>query len=418
MHEKKIPMLGENDHQLMNVSDAKRIEILTWNAHDMLVGELVRLTGGSSSLKAVELVPLHGNITAIESILDVTDRDISDTFLRVDSDTHLHCIDACEFQPLLDDGEVSSHPTYRVIVAGRELVVDKPSAIDYLGKLWNWSELFFNFSEAFHIPLQRSADDPLLPKEFLVEKMRDNMGISDGLDSQIILDEMVRVGILKEIEFELYRFIYNDPRMIRCMNWSGHSVTNFPENTTDLIQYLVALTNRTPHIHSREYLDLLNHLQYLRGVPWDSLPGVNNRKMLLDLYFLLMKQIDWATDTYELAQKEKFFFELKDGKRVFPKTIRDAILETSDMHNTKVSLEIMCALKWTLSGRDDLDVKIMHYACSWFCKQTMHVDQNGILHLPSMLKGALKLSPFNKLLEPHVQRAKKVAFYDLVISLF
>ena len=411
-------MLSDKDNKLKNLSHANRIEILTWNTQDPLVDDFVRLTASCATVRIVELIPLHGNIAAIESVLAVSNLDVSDIFIRVDADPYPYNIARCEFKSHTEERVDSTHPTYRVILAGNNLAIDKPSGIEYLGKIWDWAELFFNFTRAFHIPLQRTYDDPLLPKEFLVENMRENMGISDGMDAQIILDEMLRVGIIQEIEFELYRFTFNDPRMIKCMNWSGRTITDFPNDTNQLIQYLVALTNRTPHMHSREYLELLNFLQYLRGIPWESLSHGQNRKSLMDLYYVLMKQVDWATDTYERAKKEKFYFELKGGKKVFPKILRAAILETSDTVSARVSLEIMCELKWTLTGTDDVDNKIIHYACEWFCKQSVYADDCGTLHVPVMLKGVMLMTPFKELLEEQVASTKRISFYDLVLSLF
>jgi len=404
---------------LKNLANVKRIQIFTWDTQSMIVQTVVRMCQ-RASVGLVELVPLHGNTNATQSVLAVSESSICDTYLKVENDESIYRPDECEFHSENTESIVQQ-PEYRIVVSGEVRKIKSPTGMTFLDKQWDWPELFSNITDAFGMSLERSSDDLLVPKEYLIDSLRDSMGISDGMDAEIMLDEVIRVGLLEEVEYELYRLRYHDPKMYSCLNWSGRSLIDGCDDypIDQLIPHVVALTNRTPSINSRVYLDLLNYLDVFRVIQWTSFVQRNDPKLLLDLHYVLMRQISWAEESYENKRREKFYFEFHGGQRVYPGTIRSAICACVPREENVrlVSLEILCELRWTLLGVPDLDEGIMDLARRRFCTMTTK-EYDGILYVPGILKPVLQLAPFSDFLRAKLSTAKKVSFYDLVISVF
>ena len=412
-------MQDSTDIELKNLGDVKRIQVLTWDLQSIAVQALLSLCAGSA-VELVELVPLHGNIAASKSVLDVTERSRYETYVRLDGREKLYRLEDCEMTRS-ETGESQGHPEYRVVLSGAPSPnLAKPAGITYLDKVWDWSDLFSNFTDALGLPLERSPDDLLVPKEFLVDGLRDSMGISDGMDAQIMIDEMVRVNLMEEVEFELYRLRYQDSRMFHCLNWSGRSEieTNTDISVDQLIPYLVALANRIQTIESREYIDLLNNLDLLRKCSWDSIIDLKNPKLLLDLHYVMMRQLHFSDQSYERKRHSKFFYEF-DGKRIiYPDSIRNCLRSLTTQHQSSndVLYDILCELRWTLTGVDELDKQIINIACNSFCLRTVKLDTENVMHIPTLLRPVLDASPFHEILKNKISTARKISFYDLVIS--
>ena len=412
-------MQDSSEATLKNIGNVKRIQILTWAPHSITVQSLLQLVR-ASEVNIVEVIPLQGNTSAIKSVLAVTERSRYETYLRIDESEKLYRLEDCDIEQVESD-DMTHKPEYRVLVSGTSEGISKPVGITFLDKVWEWPDLFSNLTDALGMSMGRAHDDLLVPKEILVDSLRDTLGISDGMEAEIMLEEMSRVGILEEVEFELYRFRYHDPKTFYCLNWSGRSTIETAEEVVvdRLIPHLVALANRIASIESREYIELLNYLDLLRKCAWSSILELKSPKLLLDLHYVMKKQLHFADHSYERKHKANFFYEFADNQTVFAETIRNALIDCVAQENLvlRVTYEIVCELGWTLTGIDEVDQRLMIIACDLFCAKTSKlVKSDNVLYLPRILKFVIQISPFREALNVKISNAKKISFYDLVLS--
>ena len=93
MHENLIFLMESRvDNGLHDLSSAKVVEIFTWDANGRVILGTIDLLR-RSSVSEIDVIPLHGNDSAIETILVASGRVVSDTFIRSNKIPKLYALE-------------------------------------------------------------------------------------------------------------------------------------------------------------------------------------------------------------------------------------------------------------------------------------------------------------------------------------
>jgi len=387
-------------------------EILTWYSRsqvcDALVEQLV-----ASGCKEIEIVPLHGNSSALSAVLKT--EIISDTFIK-DGLGSMVAIE--DFSP----GQVTSETKCRPILLISVPLFDGGPLlpkINYLDKDWNWAELMINIIKTFGASIEKSMDDTMIPEEYLIDALKNNMGIVEINDCRIVILELVRCGILVEdlTNDGIYRFSFqskyhclNSGRQVVGDEWACVPRVGLKVLTSQLVSYV----NRIKVINSREYLELLDYMNLFKLIDWDG--NSSEMKTLIDLHYAMSSIIAlYDRSSLNRDQLNEFFIEFRNTN-VFLKNIQNLIAQEENLVK-RISYQILCELKWNITGNSEMDEKIVRMARKYFCRDTevFRILDEDNLYVPCVMKPVINHPTFMDAIGKDVLN-RKIIFYDLVLS--
>jgi hypothetical protein len=139
-------------------------------------------------------------------------------------------------------------------------------------------------------------------------------------------------------------------------------------------------------------------------------------KTLIDLHYA-MSSIIHLYDRSSLTrdQLNEFFIEFRNTN-VFLKKIQNLIAREENLVK-RVSYQILCELKWNITGNSEMDEKIVRMARKYFCRDTevFRILDEDNLYVPCVMKPVINHPTFMDAIGKDVLN-RKIIFYDLGLS--
>ena len=273
-----------------------------------------------------------------------------------------------------------------------------PPLIAYLDKPWKWSVLMLNLIETFGSSVHKTASDPSIPEEFLVDCMKRNLGIETLKDCRMLIYELTNNGILEEVGQDEYKFTYH----LNYYALNANREFSDPESETpappidQLVELLLHLLSRTMAVHSVAFLEFVDHLSLFSRIEFSS---TLSRPVLVKLHSIMAHHIDCFGVLLE-SERNKFYYKFAN-KPVHLSDLRAAIRKASQPKERE-SIEAALYLKWTLSGDPEVDEQIMRIARDQVVAATVRAH-GRYTYIPSFLRSvkgkwrkyySLLISPF------------------------
>ena len=362
----------------------------------------------NSSSRIVHSLESHLLERGLDSVVAVNFLDDPKGLLKASESLHI----GEKFPAVIIDGEPVDYQTLRTLtlddstsnVAEVEDVLLAPALkdpseqtpeVDFLDKKWKWPVLMLHLIETFGCTLEKTAEDPILPEEFICDCLKRNLGIELLKDCRILIYELLNNGIIEEVRQEEYKFVYHMERFgLNLARDEFEDETKIP-SATDTISYMLQLLSRMRKIHSLEFLSLVDYSTFFRH---QNFRNIKTLKSLIDLFCILSYHIDVSGEYLE-SNREQFYYQFKERK-IHLSDIRMGIMYHAS-NLDKEGLEALLWLRWTISGDEKSDNEIISIAKNYFIKNYVF-QENGVWAVPSFLRS--------------FSSSGKKSFYDISIS--
>ena len=356
----------------------KRVFIYSWRQFEKRTHALLAALA-KAGISNVELVPLLESPDHMLPLL--TEKGMR--FPLVSMDGVLLSFDSEDLLSRLREGPAVSdqEAVCHVSLPEKPEFLYSTPQVEYLDKSWGWAALVFNVIETFGCSVGKSADDPLLPEEFLIDCLRRNVEVESPSDCRLLIFELTNAGIIEETKYQEYKLTYHRSLHGLNCNRDPFDGTIQVPSAAELMTHLVAVMARVRRLHSVEYLEFVDATHFFRLLRFADILKIGNRKLLVDMYVTMAAQISLLGALVE-SEREKFYYEFAD-KKVHSSQIKDEVLKATPAAQRE-AVKCLLYLGWTLTGDEAKDVKILELAVKSFSHESV-VVQNGKSFAPAFL---------------------------------
>jgi hypothetical protein len=305
-----------------------------------------------------------------------------------------------------------------VVEIRRKLDLPAPTAtppVEFLGKQWRWPELMLMAVELVGGSLEKN--ELLMPDGYILDCLKRNSRLELLKDAEYVVWDLVRCGVLDQVEETSYRFTYHEKKY--SLNQVRSDMDGRPPSSGTLIPYLVSKLASVRMLHSVEFLEYVDAAGYFQFINFDDdlLGAVTEgatksmvRKMLVDLLFLIRTHLA-VIGVVDVGEMGKHYFAFKNKHVTIP--FLERLLEkTCDTELEKVHLKCLSLKRLTLTGRDDTKITEYALACVVTDKGLVRREEGGRYIVPRFFS-SLSENDLRKIFPD----SHKFEFYDFHIMM-